>query len=54
MCDSDKINVTILPTGIMHADLTWLLISPVADTGQWDENRADRGSPPGRPHHRRR
>jgi hypothetical protein len=47
MCDSDKINVTILPTGIMHADLTWLLISPVADTGQWDENRADRGSPPG-------
>jgi len=28
MSDSDKIKVTILPTGTMHADLTWLLINP--------------------------
>ncbi len=28
MSDSDKIKVTILPTGTMHADLTWLLIDP--------------------------
>jgi N-acyl homoserine lactone hydrolase len=28
MPESDKIKVTILPTGTMHADLTWLLISP--------------------------
>src|SRR5690606_16523218 len=26
--DADKIKVTILPTGTMHADLTWLLIDP--------------------------
>ncbi len=28
MSDADKIKVTILPTGAMHADLTWLLIAP--------------------------
>ena len=29
MSDSDKIKLTVLPTGTMHADLTWLLINPV-------------------------
>ncbi|MBC7594453.1 MAG: N-acyl homoserine lactonase family protein [Kineosporiaceae bacterium] len=28
MTDDDKIKVTILPTGTMHADLVWLLIDP--------------------------
>ncbi|MEV4647384.1 N-acyl homoserine lactonase family protein [Saccharopolyspora sp. NPDC049357] len=28
MPDNDKIKVTIIPTGTMHADLTWLLIDP--------------------------
>lgn len=28
MTDSDKLKVTILETGAMHADLTWLLIDP--------------------------
>lgn len=28
MAVDDKIKVTILPTGTMHADLTWLLIDP--------------------------
>ena len=28
MPKTDKIKVTILPTGTMHADLTWLLIDP--------------------------
>ena len=28
MSDTDKIKVTILPTGMMHADLVWLLIDP--------------------------
>jgi hypothetical protein len=28
MSDFDKIKITVLPTGTMHADLTWLLINP--------------------------
>lgn len=28
MTDADKIKLTILPTGTMHADLVWLLIDP--------------------------
>lgn len=28
MSDSEKIKVTILPTGTMHGDLTWLLVDP--------------------------
>lgn len=30
MADNDKIKVTILPTGTMHADKVWLLIAPSA------------------------
>jgi hypothetical protein len=28
MSDSDKIKLTVLAAGTMHADLTWLLINP--------------------------
>lgn len=28
MSDNDKIKVTVLPTGTMHADLVWLLVDP--------------------------
>ncbi|ALE73058.1 N-acyl homoserine lactone hydrolase [Pseudonocardia sp. Ae168_Ps1] len=41
MSDTDKIKVTILPTGTMHADLTWLLIDPgrMATQQQPDKQR---------------
>lgn len=42
MSDSDKIKLTVLPTETMHADLTWLLISPAGT--HCDHRSSVRGS----------
>ncbi|MCY7399758.1 MAG: N-acyl homoserine lactonase family protein [Nocardioides sp.] len=37
MTDADKIKLTILPTGTMHADLVWLLIAPTRMASRGNE-----------------
>ncbi|WP_067901905.1 N-acyl homoserine lactonase family protein [Nocardia vaccinii] len=40
MADTDKIKLTILPTGTMHGDLSWLLIDPGRMASSADKHKA--------------